>query len=56
VVHHPAPNLDELQLKATQRPVLDCLGQAQAAQEVSQVITNVPVWLLTATVAESLRI
>ena len=38
MAHHPAPYLDELQLKTSQRPALDCLGQAQSPQEASQVV------------------
>ena len=38
MAHNPSPHLDQLQLKAAQRPVLDYLGQAQPAQEVPQIV------------------
>jgi len=38
MAHNPSPHLYQLHLKAAQRPILDCLGQGQPAQEVPQVV------------------
>jgi hypothetical protein len=38
MAHNACPNLDQLELEAGQRPIGDCLGKLDAAQEDGQVV------------------